>query len=211
MTGKHYFDSDSLSMQAEVIACEPSDNGEFSILLAATLFHPQGGGQPADTGIIGDARVLQVKQTGDTIVHITDCPVPLGFCEIAVDAETRGVNTRMHSAGHLIAVVIERMDWRAVKANHRPGEGRVVFEPANERTVAPPAEEIAQAVNNLIKQALPRQQTLENGTRLVTWGTLPAYACGGTHVTVTSLTGEVSITAAKFRKGTLSVSYELAE
>lgn len=46
---------------------------------------------------------------------------------------------------------------------------------------------------------------------MITWGDLPAYACGGTHVPLTSDVGEVQITRVKEKKGQLSVQYELTE
>jgi len=51
---------------------------------------------------------------------------------------------------------------------------------------------------------------LEDGTREVGFGELPAYACGGTHVQALSELGQVSILALSEKKGALSVRYEIA-
>lgn len=209
MTTKHYFFSDELTMDAEVLACEPGDEGTWHVRLAGTLFHPHGGGQPSDIGRLGGARVLKVMQDETGIIHVTDNPLAAGEVPLEVDADNRRLNTRLHSAGHLIGTVGERLGWRAVKANHRPGEARVVFEAAGSDE-APAAALLSDQVNQLVTAALARNQYLEGESRWVTWGDLPAYACGGTHVRATDEVGNVLITAVKLKKGALTVSYALA-
>lgn len=209
MTKKIYLQSDSLSMQATVLNCEPSGGGQYHVCLDATLFHPQGGGQPADTGSIGESNVLTVFTENERVVHVTDAPILPGIHPTSIDGEKRQLNSRMHSAGHLIAVVVEPQGWQALKASHRPGEGRVVFEASHPDAELPTAELIAAEISKLVQRELPRYQALVNGIRKVTWGDLPEYACGGTHVCSTALIGEISITGVKFKKGALSVSYEL--
>ena len=44
--------SDITQAEVEILRCEPTDDGRFSIQLAQTPFHPQGGGQPSDLGKI---------------------------------------------------------------------------------------------------------------------------------------------------------------
>jgi len=50
---------------------------------------------------------------------------------------------------------------------------------------------------------------LEDGTREVGFGELPAYACGGTHVQALGELGQVTILALSEKKGALSVRYSL--
>ncbi|WAH61548.1 hypothetical protein LZ023_37700 (plasmid) [Pseudomonas silvicola] len=78
MTERAYYFSDLLEMDTEVLRCEVQEDGQFRVQLAATLFHPQGGGQPADKGTIGDANVLQLIQDEGELIHITDREVALG-------------------------------------------------------------------------------------------------------------------------------------
>jgi len=68
MTLRLFFHSDDLKANVEVLDCTPHEN-EFAVVLRATLFHPQGGGQPCDTGWIGDSQVLRVyrNRTGSFI------------------------------------------------------------------------------------------------------------------------------------------------
>lgn len=209
MTEKLYLYSDCLDGEAEVIDCEPTEEGRFNVRLSTTLFHPQGGGQPADTGWIGVVRVLNVMQNEGEVVHVTEVPVTPGVHLIKIDAEKRLTNTRMHSAGHLIAVVGESLGWHAIKANHRPGEGRVVFEPSQDKHRVMDELTFSEKVNDLVKSSLPRHQFVAEGTRTVTWGELPAYACGGTHVLSTTQVGIIKILSIKLKKDFLSIGYSL--
>ena len=207
MTLKQYLFSDDLSTESCVLRCE-SANGTFNVKLDATLFHPQGGGQPSDIGCIGEAIVLKVIQDDSGIIHIIDRAVTVGKTRIKVDSASRLFNSRMHSAGHLIGVVGEQAGWKALKAIHRPGEGRIVFESMPGGTLLS-ASEFSDQVNKLISDDLQRRQFNEGESRMVTWGALPAYACGGTHVNSTRDIGSVAVTAVKLKKNQLSVAYDI--
>lgn len=210
MTEKRYFFSDALEAESSVTGCTPQEDGRYRVTLSATLFHPQGGGQPSDKGTIGQANMLQAVQEAGEIIHITDAPLDIGPVTLKVDGNLRQLHTRYHSAGHLIAVAGEKYGWQGIKGDHRPGEGRIVFEPG-QQTIAVTAEDFARQVADLVSQALPRHQREEQSRRMITWGDLPAYACGGTHVSQTSEVGEVLITRVREKKGQLSVQYEVSK
>ena len=57
-TRKLYYENGAcLQFCATVLSCVPTD-GNFAVTLDATAFYPEGGGQPADRGALGGARVL---------------------------------------------------------------------------------------------------------------------------------------------------------
>ncbi|MBN1086186.1 alanyl-tRNA editing protein [Erwinia aphidicola] len=209
MTERLYYHSDALECTSSVIGCSAQEDGRYRVILSSTLFHPKGGGQPSDRGTLGAVNMLHAVQEGDEVAHYTDGPVALGAVDLRVDAALRQLHTRYHSAGHLIAAVGEKFGWYGNKGDHRPGEGRVVFEP-REPLSAVSAEDFTSGVAALVAQGLRRQLSEEAGRRKVTWGELPAYACGGTHVDSTAHVGEVRILKVKEKKGQLSVQYQLA-
>ncbi len=210
MTERSYFDNDALEMETTVISCTPQDDGRFRVILAATLFHPQGGGQPSDRGTLGTADMLHAAQEDGEIAHYTDGPVAPGPVHIKVDEPLRRLHSHYHSAGHFIAVAGETFGWHGSKGNHRPGEARVVFEPTEQKTPVT-AEQIAADVAEIVARDLPRQLTIVDGRREVTWGDLPAYACGGTHVVSTAEVGLVRILKISEKKGVMTVKYEVGE
>jgi alanyl-tRNA synthetase len=212
MTEALYFSSDELAAATVVLHCSASgeNDGLYQLILNRTLFHPQGGGQPSDSGSIDTARVLRVIKNGDSIVHVTDRPLAEGPALMQVDAQVRQLNTRLHSAGHLISVVLEQAGWRAIKAHHWPGEARVVFE-AGAALSIPAAGELEQACNLLLQAGHVRHVTLQPEGRKVGFGDLPAYFCGGTHVASLAQIGAVRISRVKEKKGQLSVHYAVAD
>ncbi len=207
MTERLFFTHDHLTAELEVLSCTPHEE-QFAVILQSTIFHPQGGGQPFDTGWLGEATVLRVTQEADRVVHYVDRPLEPGPITARVDEQRRMLNTRLHSAGHLIGNVGETLGWMPIKAHHWPGEGKITFI-RGEAAQAMDAEAIQQQVNQWIAADYPRHMNLEDGTREVGFGELPAYACGGTHVQALSELGQVTILTLSEKKGALSVRYEL--
>jgi Ser-tRNA(Ala) deacylase AlaX len=207
MTLRLFFHSDDLKANVEVLDCSPQEN-EFAVVLHATLFHPQGGGQPCDTGWIGDSQVLRVVQDGQQIIHYVDRPVVPGMVEIRVDEQRRLLNSRLHSAGHLIGHFAESRGWKPIKAHHWPGESRVQFQPG-EHSEELDTSIIQQGIDALIAEDLLRQVALRQGIREVGFGELTAYGCGGTHVRQLQELGAVTIASLSQKKGTLSVHYHV--
>ncbi|MCK1793641.1 alanyl-tRNA editing protein [Pseudomonas violetae] len=207
MTLRLFFHSDELNANVEVLDCIPHES-EFAVVLRATLFHPQGGGQPFDTGWIGEGQVLRVVQHQDQIIHFVDRPVMPGMTRIRVDEQRRQLNTRMHSAGHLIGHFVQTMDWIPIKAHHWPGEGRVQFKPA-ESAQEVDVQTVQIGLKQWIADDLPRLTSLREGAREISFGELPAYGCGGTHVCSLKELGTVTIASTSTKKGSLSVHYSV--
>lgn len=209
MTKRLFFTHDHLTAELEVLSCTPHED-QFAVILQSTIFHPQGGGQPFDTGWLGESSVLRVTQEGDHVVHYVDRPLAPGLITARVDEQRRALHTRLHSAGHLIGNVGETLGWMPIKAHHWPGEGKITFI-RGETAQVMEAETIQQRVDQWIAADYPRHMNLEDGTREVGFGELPAYACGGTHVQTLGELGQVTILALSEKKGALSVRYSLNE
>ncbi|WP_311882478.1 MULTISPECIES: alanyl-tRNA editing protein [unclassified Pseudomonas] len=207
MTLRLFFHSDDLKANVEVLDCTPQEN-EFAVVLRATLFHPQGGGQPCDTGWIGESQVLRVVQEPDRIIHFVDRPVALGMTCIRIDEQRRNFNTRMHSAGHLIGHFVQALGWIPIKAHHWPDEGRVQFKPGDAAQEVD-VETVQTGIEQWIESDLPRLTSLREGAREIGFGELPAYGCGGTHVRSLKDLGTVTIASLSQKKGTLSVHYNV--
>src|ERR1043166_4026693 len=72
------------------------------VALDRTAFYPTGGGQPYDTGRLGEARVVEVRKEGDQVWHTLadDGPVPSvgDTVEGEIDWNRRHQLMRTHSA-----------------------------------------------------------------------------------------------------------------
>jgi Ser-tRNA(Ala) deacylase AlaX len=101
-----------------------------------TIFHPQGGGQPTDVGIIqsptGNFTVTKVemRKEDNVILHLgtfanadTSGFTAGATVSLVVDEATRRLNARIHSAGHLLDAAMRntgRTDLVPSKGYHFP-------------------------------------------------------------------------------------------
>lgn len=91
---------------AIVTACRPAKHG-FEVELSQTGFYPEGGGQPSDTGRIGEVHVTHVEEKHGVVVHETDAPLEVGSTvHAAIDWEQRFSNMQQHTGEHIISGLI---------------------------------------------------------------------------------------------------------
>lgn len=118
MQTEKLYDKDAYlrSFTATVVSCEPlpdakkrKDGAAYGIMLDRTAFFPEGGGQTADTGTLGNAVVTDVQEQGGEIVHMTDVPLPVGAeiaCELDWDERFRKMQN--HTGEHLVSGIVHR-------------------------------------------------------------------------------------------------------
>ncbi|MFI6325650.1 hypothetical protein ACIBG8_49615 [Nonomuraea sp. NPDC050556] len=168
------------------------------------VFHPQGGGQPADRGWLAEQEVVPVRQ-GNLVV------VPaVGLAEgdrvhAHVDSELRRLHAALHTAGHLVEAAGRSRGLEMTGSIHFPGQARIEFTPPE---VLPEAEDLLEFTAKAIADDLPVTASYETeGLRVVRLGALHAAPCGGTHVGRLSDLAELAITAIKVKKGRLRITY----
>ena len=110
MTEKLYYtDSHMRAFTAVVTGCEETKKG-WAVTLDRTAFFPEGGGQLADTGMIGPARVLDVHEKEGEIRHYTDAPLEPGtVVDCAIDWEQRYRRMQNHSGEHIVSGVTHKL------------------------------------------------------------------------------------------------------
>ena len=101
-------------IRSEVKACE-AWNGGYRIQLANSIFYPEGGGQPADTGWISAARVLDVQKEGEVVWHYVRSPVDVGAVTVKIDWKRRLDHMQQHTGQHLLtATIVNGWGWPTV-------------------------------------------------------------------------------------------------
>ena len=105
----YYVNCHMKSFSAKVLECRASDKG-WLVTLDATAFYPEGGGQACDLGTLGLARVLDVREEGETVVHLCDSPLEPGT-EVTgeIDWQRRFDLMQQHSGEHIVSGIIHRM------------------------------------------------------------------------------------------------------
>lgn len=208
---KLYLWSDALKCVATLTGVNAERN---SVRLSRTLFHPQGGGQPADGGTIAGRRVVGVRHADDADVdhqlEFTDGLAIGQEVELQVDPARRRLHARLHSAGHLISDAAANIapQIRPRSGHHWPGEARVEFEGEVDD-----ADRFANALQlelNVLLSAniKPETQLGEDGMRRVRFAGAPA-PCGGTHVTHVDEIGAIEIRRAQCKRNIVRVSYDV--
>src|SRR3984885_11890353 len=188
-----YLNSGALTGEARIVEIRL---GELSTLrLNQTLFHPRGGGQPADRGalILADGSgvavpIIDVRNADDgALDHVvaSDAPLLVGDRVLMrVDADSRLLHARLHSAGHLLALAGERIEpgLRGIAGHHWPGEARVEFE-----GMATNPEDFEKALRSILEEMrsanLPISASVGgDGRRSIAIDRAAPVPCGGTPV-----------------------------
>jgi len=108
-TKKLYYEDSHLSQfSAKVLSCVERDNG-FDIILDATAFYPEGGGQDADVGTLGGVRVLHTREEGETVIHLCDGTLEVGSTvKGSIDYHKRFRLMQQHTGEHIASGIIHR-------------------------------------------------------------------------------------------------------
>lgn len=102
-------DSYIKDFSATVLSCEEKD-GAYFVVLDKTAFFPEGGGQDADKGKMGEADILDVQIKNDVVYH----KVNKAFNEnekvdCTLDWETRFSRMQNHTGEHIVSGVIHSL------------------------------------------------------------------------------------------------------
>ena len=111
MTEKlYYHDSHKDSCHATVLSCEWNEKKKcFEVVLDQTIFFPEGGGQYADTGVLGDANVLDVQEKKDVIFHYTDKELKVGTEVVGtINYAERFSKMQQHTGEHIVSGIVHR-------------------------------------------------------------------------------------------------------
>lgn len=200
-----------------------SHTAEGGIVLDKTVFYPTGGGQPGDSGKLrwagGSVSIATAVKAGhDDVALVPAEPVPLppvgAVVQQEIDWERRHRHMRVHTALHLLSVVIPlpvtggsisaekgRLDFNMPDAPDSPEALQEALNALIERDLVVhekwiSAEELA-ANPGLVKTMSVQPPTGSGDVRLVAIGKgarqVDLQPSGGTHVARTSEIGGVRI------------------
>lgn len=232
---------DVTTCAAKVTAVEQIEDERVDVQLDQTCFYPRGGGQDWDTGDISAADnsaafgVEEVRLDESGVVHHigtykSAAQLKVGDAvECAVDGERREVNTRLHSAGHVVDLAVDRLKlpWVPGRGAHYPHMSFVEYD----GEVAPEEaehvrEQIEQIANDAVEKGgqneirfmpvsemhtvcrhVPANIPTNKPARVVIYNGDFGVPCGGTHVKNLQDIGKITITKVKTKKGQTKVSY----
>lgn len=222
MTEKLYYQNSRLArFAARVTACEKSGDG-WAISLDKTAFFPEGGGQLADTGVIGAVRVTDVQERGGEIWHCTAAPLEPGAeYACAIDAEQRRRRMQNHSGEHVVSGITHRLHGANNVGFHMGGEFMTIdFDKELTWAQLMEIERLAnEAVrdNIPIKTWFPEPEELEaldyrskleltENVRIVEIAGIDTCACCAPHVAATGEIGLIKVLDSMRHRGGVRIS-----
>ena len=109
-TRKLYYEDPHLQhFSARVVNCRETEKG-FLVTLDATAFYPEGGGQACDLGTLGAARVLDVQEQAEEVLHLCDKPLAEGeTVEGVLDWQRRFDLMQQHSGEHIVSGLVHSL------------------------------------------------------------------------------------------------------
>ena len=206
-----------IRMTALVESCIQGKKG-YDIILNQTIFYPEGGGQPYDTGTLANARILEVHERNGRVVHTCDIPLEVGS---AVDGhinwERRFDLMQNHSGEHIVSG-IAHSKWGCDNVGFHMGSDLITID-LNILLSENQLLELEQEVNRYILEDHPviityptgeeletleyrSKKALTGQVRIVSFPGADTCACCGTHVSTTGQIGLVKLLSVqKFREG----------
>ena len=225
MTEKLFYrDSHLTEFEAKVLSCEPVNpdilpghSGEYAAELDRTAFFPEGGGQYADTGVLGGVRVTDVQEKDGRILHLLEGPLEPGTCVSGrIDWEERFMKMQQHSGEHIVSGLVHSafgynnvgfhlgsedctMDFDGELSKEQlvhieQEANRAVWKNLKIQALYPSAEELA-------RMEYRSKIEIEGQVRIIVVPGYDVCACCAPHVSYTGEIGLIKLTHAQRYKG----------
>ena len=201
---------------ARILSCELVGD-HYAVILDQTAFYPEGGGQPADLGILGGQPVLDVRERPEGLVHFLREPLAAGsVVHGAIDWDIRFARMQHHSGEHIVSGLVKQ----------RYGFDNVGFHMGRESVTMDfngvlsdgMLEDIERQANRLIYRNVPvetdypleadladldyrSKKALTGNIRIVSIPGADLCACCGTHIRHTGEIGIIRLVKAEKYKG----------
>ena len=213
----YYDDSYLQNFEARALSCLPAQpvhgasgtQPAWEVLLDQTAFYPSSGGQPNDSGLLGDAVVLDVRDEDDDIVHIIDRELETGSVKGCVNWARRFDHMQQHTGQHLLSAMFQERFGLPTVSFHLGGELCTI----DLRGQEPSRDELLgaqRAANQAIFEDRPvnvrygtaeqleqlgvRKQVAREGLlRAIEIEAADLQPCGGTHVKSTGQIGMILV------------------
>ena len=221
----YYTDPYATEFDATVVRADAvSDaSGRRRIVLDRTAFYPTSGGQPFDTGTLGDVRVLEVEDAEDgEVVHIVEGDIGPGVVHGRIDWDRRFEHMQQHTGQHVLSAAFDRV-LKVPTVSFHLGTASSTIDLAREVSAA----EIARAereANRVVWEDRPvairfadaaevatlglrKESKREGMLRLIDVENFDVSACGGTHVARTGAIGVIAVAGAERFKGATRLEF----
>lgn len=99
----YYLDRYMKKFTAEILEVKEAD-GKYHVVLDKSAFFPGGGGQPGDTGVIEDNKVIDVYEENGVLYHVVEKkPLKIHRVKCQIDWEKRFDGMQQHLGQHVLS------------------------------------------------------------------------------------------------------------
>ena len=213
----YYEDVYKKEFTAKVLECRQGKKG-YEVILDQTAFYPEGGGQPGDTGSLGEAAVTDVHEKNGELIHYTDRALePETEVQGQINWARRFDLMQQHSGEHIVSGLVHEafgydnvgfhmgsdvitIDFSGMLEEAQMAEieakaNQIIWENQEVEIFYPSEEELKELEYRSKKE-------LSGWVRIVRFPGADTCACCGTHVTRTGEIGMVKLlSVVKFREG----------
>ena len=225
MSADRLYYTDAYLIEFDAVVRDVVKQGDRLVAtLDRTAFYPTSGGQPFDTGTLGEARVVDVfDQEDGTVGHAIDRELEKSSrVRGHIDWARRFEHMQQHTGQHLLSAAFEK-EVGAKTVGFHLGTASATID--LDKDLSP--EQIARgeaAANNVLwedreicvtfvsahdaaKLPLRKDPAREGDLRIVEIKDYDLSACGGTHVARTGAIGMIGVTGSERFKGGIRVEF----
>jgi len=225
MTTRLYYDDSTITEFDATVMGVRDHEGRPAVTLDRTAFYPTSGGQPFDTGTLGDAAVLEViddEESGE-ILHVVDRAIAQDTAvRGTIDRARRLDHMQQHTGQHILSAAFEKLHHARTVSFHLGTETSTIDLDREVNAAAVAAAE--RLANDVVWDDRPvgiryasedeaallplRKEPKRTGRlRLIEVPDCDLSACGGTHVPRTGVIGMIAVSGVERFKGGLRVSF----
>ena len=207
MTSKLFYNNVYLKeFYSDIIEIQKVED-QYHIVLQQTGFYPEGGGQPSDTGTIGDLNVSYVYEKDQVVYHVTnEKPTILEHIKCLIDWEKRFDHMQQHLGQHILSACFDKL-FHAETVGFHLGTDLVTIDVTTEPLSIEQLQRVEYFANQIVFNNLSVNQLYPSPTeltalplrkppkvneniRIIEIDQFDYSPCGGTHP---KQTGEVGI------------------
>lgn len=184
-------------------------NGQPAVALSQSVFYPEGGGQPADTGTLNGIEVLDVQAENGLVWHMLAAPLADDTVRGQIDWARRFDHMQQHHGQHLLSAAFEHALGLKTVSFHL-GAGAATIDLAGTALNAAQVAAVEDLTNQVIWEDRPvlarfvtpeelaqlplrKPPQVQGPVRVVSVADFDHSACGGTHPRSTGGVGLVHI------------------
>jgi alanyl-tRNA synthetase len=222
----YYRDSHLLEFDARVVDVTERDDGAIAVILDRTAFYPTGGGQPNDTGTLGQARVVDcIDAESEGVLHLIQGETPEAgeLVHGRIDALRRLDHLQQHTGQHILSAAFVKLFDAATRSfrvmEHECEIDVDLNDPTNEKI-----EQAVDLANQTIWANLPveirevssaeaaslplrKESAREGELRIIEIAGFDLTPCGGTHASATGEVGVIVVRSWQRAKGLTRIQF----